>query len=280
MPVDHYENFPVASFLLPKKLVPAVEAIYAFARSADDIADEGNAAPGERLAALERYAQALAAIGRGKVAAGAPAPDPMFRRLAAVIQQYDLPLQPFYDLLSAFKQDVVVKRYPDFAQLLDYCRRSANPVGFLMLSLYGAADDANVRDSDAICSALQLINFLQDVAVDRKKDRIYVPLEDLARFDVTPAQLDQCPFDQGDVRWRTLMAFEVARARALLLLGAPLALHLPGRIGWELRLVVQGGLRILEAIERVDYDVFARRPTLGAIDWLVLGWRALRMRNR
>ena len=280
MPVDHYENFPVASFLLPKKLVPAVEAIYAFARSADDIADEGDAAPGERLAALERYAQALAAIGRGKVAAGAPAPDPMFRRLAAVIQQYDLPLQPFYDLLSAFKQDVVVKRYPDFAQLLDYCRRSANPVGFLMLSLYGAADDANVRDSDAICSALQLINFLQDVAVDRKKDRIYVPLEDLARFDVTPAQLDQCPFDQGDVRWRTLMAFEVARARVLLLLGAPLALRLPGRIGWELRLVVQGGLRILEAIERVDYDVFARRPTLGAIDWLVLGWRALRMRNR
>ena len=274
MPVDHYENFPVASFLMPKELVPAVEAIYAFARSADDIADEGDAAPAERLAALARYEQALAAIGRGE-----PAPDPMFRRLAGVIHEYGLPLQPFHDLLSAFKQDVVVTRYPDFAQLLDYCRRSANPVGALMLSLYGAADDLNMRDSDAICSALQLINFLQDVAVDRKKDRIYVPLADLARFGVTPGQLDQQPFDQRDLRWRALMAFQVARARALLLLGAPMALRLPGRIGWELRLVVQGGLRILEAIDRVDYDVFARRPTLGAIDWLVLGWRALWMRR-
>jgi len=274
MPVDHYENFPVASFLLPRKLVPAVEAIYAFARSADDIADEGDAAPGERLAALERYEQALAAIGRGE-----PPAEPIFQRLAVVIHEYGLPLQPFCDLLSAFKQDVVVTRYPDFAHLLDYCRRSANPVGFLMLSLYGASDAANVRDSDAICSALQLINFLQDVAVDRKKDRIYVPLEDLRRFGVAPAQLDQVPFDPTDARWRALMAFEVARARALLQQGAPLSLRLPGRIGWELRLVVQGGLRILEAIERVDYDVFGRRPTLGKIDWLVLGWRALRMRR-
>ncbi|GGE90018.1 squalene synthase HpnC [Massilia psychrophila] len=272
MPVDHYENFPVASFLLPRKLVPAVEAIYAFARSADDIADEGDAAPGERLAALERYEQALGGVKRGE-----PGADPLFRRLAGVIDAHRLPLQPFYDLLSAFKQDVVVKRYPDFGQLLDYCRRSANPVGLLMLSLYGAADGDNVRDSDAICSALQLINFLQDVAVDRTKERIYLPLEDLARFGVTPAQLDLVPFDPLDPRWRALMAFEVARARALLLSGAPLALRLPGRIGWELRLVVQGGLRILEAIERVDYDVFARRPALRGADWLLLGWRAIWM---
>jgi squalene synthase HpnC len=269
MPVDHYENFPVASFLLPKKLVPAVEAIYVFARSADDIADEGDAAPAERLAALARYEQALGAIERGE-----PARDPMFRRLAAVIAQYRLPLQPFYDLLSAFKQDVVVTRYPDCDQLLDYCRRSANPVGFLMLSLHGATEAVNVRDSDAICSALQLINFLQDVAIDRKIDRIYLPLDDLARFGVAPAQLDR---QQADERWRALMAFEVARARAMLLSGAPLALRLPGRIGWELRLVVQGGLRILEGIERVEYDVFARRPKLRRSDWLVLGWRALWM---
>ena len=267
MPVDHYENFPVASFLLPKRLVPAVEAIYAFARSADDIADEGDALPAERLAALERYERAL----------GETSADPMFRRLSAIIAQYRLPLTPFRDLLSAFKQDVAVKRYPDFDQLLDYCRRSATPVGFLMLSLYGAADAQNVRDSDAICSALQLINFLQDVAIDREKDRIYLPLDDMARFGVTPAQLD---LPQLDERWRALMAFEVARARALLLSGAPLALRLPGRIGWELRLVVQGGLRILEAIERVDYDVFARRPKLGKTDWLLLGWRALWMRQR
>jgi squalene synthase HpnC len=272
MPVDHYENFPVASFLMPKRLVPAVEAIYAFARSADDIADEGDATPGERLAALERYEAALEGVKRGE-----PPDDPLFRRLAAVIAQYNLPLQPFYDLLSAFKQDVVVKRYADVDQLLDYCRRSANPVGFLMLSLYKAADAVNVRDSDAICSALQLINFLQDVAIDREKDRIYVPEGDLARFGVAPAALDQQLLDE---RWRALMAFEVARARALLLSGAPLALRLPGRIGWELRLVVQGGLRILEGIERVDYDVFTRRPTLRGADWLLLGWRALRMRRR
>jgi squalene synthase HpnC len=270
MSVDHYENFPVASFLLPKRLVPAVEAIYAFARSADDIADEGDATPAERLAALESYEAALGAIGRGETSAA----DPMFRRLAAIIAQYRLPLQPFYDLLSAFKQDVVVKRYPDFDHLLDYCRRSANPVGFLMLSLYKATGAANVRDSDAICSALQLINFVQDIGIDREKDRIYLPLDDLARFGVAPAQLEQPRLDE---RWRALMAFEVARARALLLLGAPLALRLPGRIGWELRLVVQGGLRILEAIEGVDYDVFARRPKLRGLDWLVLGWRAIWM---
>ncbi|MES2759219.1 MAG: squalene synthase HpnC [Pseudomonadota bacterium] len=270
MPVDHYENFPVASFLLPKRLVPAVEAIYAFARSADDIADEGDATPAQRLAALAQYEDELAAIGRGERREA-----PMFARLAAVVAQYRLPLQPFYDLLDAFKQDVVVKRYADFAGLLDYCRRSANPVGLLMLSLYGAADAVNVRDSDAICSALQIINFLQDVAIDRAKDRIYLPGDDLARCGLDPTQLGQW---KADDRWRALMAFEVDRARALMLSGAPLALRLPGRIGWELRLVVQGGLRILEAIERADYDVFTRRPKLGPFDWLLLGWRAIWMR--
>ena len=271
MSVDHYENFPVASFLLPRRLVPAVEAIYAFARSADDLADEGDATEPQRLAALVHYEDALGAIDRAE-----PPFDPMFGRLARVIAQYRLPLRPFYDLLSAFKQDVTVTRYPNYDQLLDYCRRSANPVGLLMLSLYGAADARNVRDSDAICSALQLINFLQDVAIDREKGRIYLPLDDLARFKVDPARLQHW---QCDARWRTLMAFEVARTRALLLSGAPLALRLPGRIGWELRLVVQGGLRILEAIERVDYDVFTRRPKLKALDWALLAWRALWMRK-
>jgi squalene synthase HpnC len=269
MPVDHYENFPVASFLLPKRLVPAVEAIYAFARSADDLADEGDATPAQRLAALGAYETALDGIARGE----APH-DPMFARLAGVIAQYALPLTPFRDLLSAFKQDVGTTRYAGFDALLDYCRRSANPVGLLMLSLYEAANAANVADSDAICSALQLINFLQDVAIDRQKDRIYIPMDDLARFGVAAAQLDA---SEADSRWRSLMAFEVTRARALMLQGAPLAKRLPGRIGWELRLVVQGGLRILEAIEAVDYDVFRRRPQLGGYDWVVIAWRALRM---
>lgn len=269
MSIDHYENFPVASILLPKHLVEAVEAIYAFARSADDLADEGNAAPLERLAALESYEAALMRIERKDVL-----DDPMFARLACVIAQYDLPLQPFYDLLSAFKQDVVTTRYASYDVLLDYCRRSANPVGRLMLALYRAADAVNVRDSDAICSALQLINFLQDVAIDWQKQRIYLPLEDLARFELEPAALER--FDAGE-KWHSLMKFEVARSRALMQSGSGLALRLPGRLGWELRLVIQGGLRILDRIESVGYDVFLHRPQLRASDWIVIFWRALRM---
>ena len=269
MPVDHYENFPVASVLLPKRLVPAVEAIYAFARSADDLADEGDAAPAERLAALEAYEAALASIARGE-----QQPHPMFARLAAVIAQYRLPLQPFHDLLSAFKQDVGTKTYANFPLLLDYCRRSANPVGLLMLTLYGAADARNSADSDAICSSLQLINFLQDVAIDRQKERIYIPLDDMARFGVTAAQLDRA---EADARFRALMQFEIDRARAMMVNAAPLAKRLPGRIGWELRMVVQGGLRILARIEQAEHDVFRRRPKLALPDWLAIMWRALWM---
>jgi squalene synthase HpnC len=269
MPVEHYENFPVASILLPRRLVPAVEAIYAFARSADDIADEGDARPAERLSQLAAYEAALDAIERGETPA-----DPMFRRLTEQMAAHDLPLQPLRDLLSAFRQDVVTTRYPDYATLLDYCRRSANPVGRLMLGLYGEADQQNLRESDAVCSALQLINFWQDVAVDIEKGRIYLPREDLARFQVSEQDIVEA---RTGPAWRALMRFEVERARALMLEGAPLATRLPGRIGWELRLVVQGGLRILEAIERADYDVFRRRPKLKRADWAVLLWRALKM---
>ena len=272
MPVDHYENFPVASFLLPRRLVPAVEAIYAFARSADDLADEGDAKPAERLAALHAYEEALDRIARQETVS-----DPMFARLAAVIAKFQLPLKPFHDLLSAFKQDVETTRYARYEDVLDYCARSANPVGLLMLHLYGAADEENVRDSDAICSALQLINFLQDVAIDQQKERIYLPMEDLTRFAVSPAAFER-PEAHG--KWSALMRFEVARTRALMLSGAPLALRLRGRIGWELRLVVQGGLRILECIEAVNYDVFRRRPKLEKRDWLIIFWRALRMSRK
>lgn len=272
MPVDHYENFPVASFLLPRRLVPAVEAIYAFARSADDLADEGDASASERLAALHAYVAALERIERQE-----PLDDPMFERLAAVIAKFQLPMKPFHDLLSAFKQDVETTRYASYEDVLDYCSRSANPVGLLMLHLYQAADEENVRDSDAICSALQLINFLQDVAIDQQKERIYLPMEDLSRFAVSPAAFER-PEAHG--KWSALMRFEVARTRALMLSGAPLALRLRGRIGWELRLVVQGGLRILEAIEAVNYDVFRRRPKLEKRDWLIIFWRALRMSRK
>lgn len=269
MPVDHYENFPVASILLPKRLRPAVEAIYAFARSADDLADEGDAAPEERLAALTAYETALARIEQG-----AADHAPMFERLAQVVREYQMPLKPMYDLLSAFKQDVVVSRYQTFDALLDYCARSANPVGFMMLHLYGAADEDNIRDADAICSALQLINFLQDVAIDLHKERIYIPLEDLNRFAVSPAALDH---PSARPRWRSLMRFEVERARQLLLSGAPLALRLPGRIGFELRMVVQGGLRILDKVDALQGGSLHTRPRLHAPDWIVMLARAVAM---
>ena len=269
MAVDHYENFPVASILMPRRLRPAVEAIYAFARSADDLADEGDACPEQRLAALRAYETALDGI-----AAGSRPGHPMFERLADVVAAYRLDLQPLRDLLSAFRQDVVTTRYTAFPALLDYCRRSANPVGRLMLALYGVDDATSLRQSDAVCSALQLINFWQDVAIDIQKGRIYLPLEDLARFGVSE---DDIRAGRDSAAWRQLMRFEVERARALMLEGAPLAARLPGRIGWELRLVVQGGLRILEAIERAGYDVFRRRPRLGRLDWVAVIWRALRM---
>lgn len=272
MPVEHYENFPVASILLPSKLRPAVEAIYAFARSADDLADEGNAAPNERLAALAVYESELARIENGEVL------EPgMFHNLAGVIAKYRLPMQLFRDLLSAFKQDVAVERYATFDALLDYCRRSANPVGALMLHLYQAADSRNMRDSDSICSALQIVNFWQDISIDWQKNRIYLPQEDLARFGVSEAQLARAEVNDA---WCKLIRFEVQRAREMMLAGAPLALRLPGRLGWELRLVIQGGLRILERIEAVDYDIFRHRPQLGKADWMLLAWRALGMRSR
>ena len=269
MSVDHYENFPVASILMPRRLVPAVEAIYAFARGADDVADEGDAAPAERLAGLAQYEAALDDIEAGRTPG-----RPMFARLGEMVVRHRLPLQPLRDLLSAFRQDVVTTRYPDYASLLDYCRRSANPVGRLMLALYGVEGERNLREADAICSALQLINFWQDVGVDIAKGRIYLPQEDLARFGVLDADIEA---GLDTPAWRALMAFEVERARALMLAGAPLAARLPGRIGWELRFVVQGGLRILELIERASYDVYRRRPTVGKLDYLVMLGRAVKM---
>ena len=266
MPVDHYENFPVASVLLPSPLREPVETIYAFARSADDIADEGDADADTRLASLDAYRRQLDGIARGARAA-----DPMFDRLARAVHGWQLPLPLMHDLLDAFSQDVLKTRYRDFDDVLDYCRRSANPIGRLLLRLYRAESERNLRDSDAICSALQLINFWQDVAIDWQKGRIYLPSDSMARFGVDEAQLAEA---RVDAAWRALMAFEVARARQMILDGAPLARRLPGRIGWELRLVVEGGLRILERIEAVGYDVFRHRPTLGKADWARLVWRA------
>ncbi|MDO9597284.1 MAG: squalene synthase HpnC [Azoarcus sp.] len=280
MPVDHYENFPVASFLLPARLREPVEAIYAFARSADDIADEGDASAIMRLARLNDYRNALNAIERGARVSDAKPSDasiaPMFERLGRNIRQFGLPVQLFRDLLDAFSQDVGKTRYTDFAELLDYCRRSANPVGRLLLHLYGTATPDNLRLSDRICTSLQLINFWQDVAIDWRKQRIYLPQDDLARFGVSEADIDAGTCNE---RWTALLDFEVKRARSMMLEGAPLALRLPGRIGWELRLIVAGGLRILERIEGAGHDVFRHRPILGKLDWAQIAWKALRHEN-
>ena len=267
MTVEHYENFPVASVLLPSRLRQPVSAIYAFARSADDIADEGEATPTERLALLDRFRAEL-----GAIEAGRSPESPMFRRLAPEIRSHALPIRLFRDLLDAFSQDVVKERYADFDELLDYCRRSANPVGRLMLHLYRAVSEDNLRQSDCICSSLQLINFWQDVAIDWKKPRVYLPQEDLRRFGVSDAQIAAGRVDRN---WRELMRFQIDRARDLMHQGTPLGRAIPGRIGLELRMVVAGGLRILERIEAVDYDVFTRRPVLRALDWPLLSWRAL-----
>jgi phytoene synthase len=276
MPVEHYENFPVASVLLPAHLREPVEAIYNFARSADDVADEGDASAVARLARLNDYRVALNAIERDQQVRDATL-APMFDRLARAVRDYRLPIQLLRDLLDAFSQDVGKTRYADFAELCDYCRRSAEPVGRLMLHLYKAATPDNLQLSDRICTSLQLINFWQDVAVDWRKNRVYLPQDDMARFGVTDGDIDAhtAGLQHAGDHWRALLAFEVQRARAMMLEGAPLATRLRGRVGWELRLVVLGGLRILERIEAAGYDVFRHRPTLGAADWLLLGWRAL-----
>jgi squalene synthase HpnC len=273
MPIDHYENFPVASLLLPRSLQVPVSRVYWFARSADDIADEGDADAAARIGALANYDRQLDRIERHEALDPGCAAE-QFGALAELIHGWPLSIRHFHDLLSAFTQDVSVKRYDSYEALLDYCNRSANPVGRLMLELYRQSHPALITKADAVCSSLQLINFWQDVEVDARKGRIYLPLEDLRRFGISQEQVLS---GEPGPKWRDLMYFECERARQLMLRGASLVHALPGRIGLELRLVVQGGLRILERIEAVDYDVYRRRPTLGRSDWLRLLGRALMM---
>jgi squalene synthase HpnC len=276
MSIDHYENFPVASVLLPRRLRGAVTDIYRFARAADDIADEGSATDDERLAQLAAFRTELHRIGAEPGTTPPPGLPPLadiFTPLARTIARHQLPITPFFDLLSAFEQDITVKRYEDYAALADYCTRSANPVGRLMLHLFDATAPQDTAESDAICSGLQLVNFWQDVRVDWHKHRVYLPQEDLRRHGVSEDDLAACRLTPA---WRELMAFQVERTRALLHFGAPLARRLPGRIGLELRLVVQGGLRVLERIEASGYDVFMNRPELGAKDWAIMLWRSIK----
>lgn len=274
--ITHYENFPVASWLCPAALRPPIAAIYAFARTADDMADEGDASPAQRLEQLQDYRLQLHAIAKGQP------PQPrwatIFTPLQYQLQQWQLPVHLLDDLLNAFVQDVAKTRdqtsYADRAELLDYCRRSANPVGRLLLHLYGIHDDQALAQSDAICSALQLINFWQDLSEDIPRGRHYLTDADCARFNVSRTQLNALQLTPDIQR---LIASNTAWARTLMQQGAPLVHRLPGRIGWELRLVVQGGLRILDKVQAQQGRNLHTRLTLHKTDVARMLWRALWM---
>ena len=270
--IEHYENFPVASWLCPAQFRPAIAAIYHFARTADDLADEGEASPAQRLADLAALRSDLSAAVLGQSGSGRWAP--VFDALAPVLRQWQLPVPLLTDLISAFEQDIVKTRYADQAELLDYCSRSANPVGRLLLHLYGVRGEAALRQSDCICTALQLVNFWQDLSVDIPRGRIYLPAELQALHGVSEAELLAQTISP---RTRTLVADCVDRARRLMLEGAPLVHQVPGRAGWELRLVVQGGLRIADLIARMDFASLRQRPVIARRDAPVMAWRTLWM---
>lgn len=272
MAVDHYENFPVASLLLPRAIRTDVVNLYRFARSADDIADEGDDTPLVRLARLRAYRRALHDIAEyGQVQSDDPQIRAVFEPLAASMTRHVLPITLLDDLLTAFEQDIAVKRYATNRALDQYCMRSANPVGRLMLHLFRRTDRDSLAQSDAVCTALQRINFLQDVAIDWRKGRVYLPQEDLDQHGVTEAQIEAGIVDQN---WHSLMAKQTERCRELLHFGQPLGKQLKGRVGLEIRLVIQGGLRVLEKLEAVEFDVFRRRPVLVRSDWPAMLVRA------
>ncbi len=263
---SHYENFPVASHLLPRRMRDPVAAIYVFARRADDLADEGAYSDEERLEALDAMATDIDAT-----AAGRPPDDALWRALDDAIPRYGLPLAPFHDLLSAFRQDVTQQRFDTFDDLRDYARRSADPVGRLLLHLADQATPENITDSDRICTGLQLINFLQDLHQDFiERDRLYIPRADLAAFGVSEARLHA---GNGDAEIDALLAYQIERAGAWLYAGRHLPARLPGRFGLEIRLIVRGGWRIVERLRATKTGAPFARPRLGPADrrWIARG---------
>ncbi len=276
----HYENFPVASLLLPRRARRHVAAVYAFARAADDFADEGERTVQERTQLLDGWARRLGqAISTNEPGVPPRPGEPsntvdIFVALGRTMRDCSLPAGLFEDLLSAFRQDVDVTRYTTWAELLDYCRRSANPVGRLVLRISGKTDAQLDAWSDDICTALQLTNFWQDVAKDYRRGRVYLPLEeqrlhgvredDLAEGRITPA-------------WHEALSSAALRTRDLFEAGRPLCDALQGRLRYELRATWLGGTRVLDRLARVNFDVASRRPTLGALDapwfaWSMLAW--------
>ncbi len=268
---QHYENFPVASIVLPKHLRDPIALIYTFARQADDFADEGLHKPAWRLAKLQGFKEELDLIQNNS-----RTKSPFFTELGNTIRKYEMPLAPFYDLLDAFSQDVTKARYANFFELLDYCRRSANPIGALLLHLFGKATPENLIYSNKICTALQLINFYQDVAIDFEnefhKSRIYLCQDEMKQFGVTEALIAS---QHVNKHWEEFMLFNIERAEAMLLEGKPLGNVLPGRIGLEMRMIINGGERVIYKLKNVRGDIYKHRPTLQAWDWPVILLKAL-----
>ncbi|WOP14503.1 squalene synthase HpnC [Ottowia sp. SB7-C50] len=278
--IDHYENFPVASWLCPPRLRPPIAAIYHFARTADDLADEGDASPDQRLADLAAYRADLHAVATGHAPSRRWAP--VFTPLTAQMRAFDLPVQPLDDLLSAFGQDVrktaVGGTYADWPELLDYCRRSANPVGRLLLHLYGVTADEALTESDAICTALQLINFWQDLSVDIPRGRYYLPLAECAAHGIVITDAArQFVALRPDQNTTNLIAACAHHASASMQKGLKLVHRIPGRAGWELRAVVQGALRVLDQVDTLGAAVLRQRPTVGKADAPRILWRMLWM---
>jgi len=265
---SHYENFPVASRILPKHLRLPIAVIYAFARRADDFADEGHLSKEQRLNALTDFSDKLNQIEKGSTVN-----DSTFIALADVIKYHQLPFVLFHDLLTAFKMDVTKKRYANFGEVMEYCRFSANPVGRLLLHLNKATSAQNLGYSDAICSALQLTNFLQDISQDlEESDRIYIPQDEMQQYGITEQDLHNKITNPAS---RNLLAFQISRTAKLIQAGAPLGKVLKGRMGLELRMTIMGGSRILYKLNQQHENVFGR-PRLNKWDYSWIVWKAIR----
>jgi phytoene synthase len=267
----HYENFPVASRLLPSRMRPHVAAIYAFARIADDMADEGARPAADRLADLDDWAGRLEAAA-GDVPLPREAHADVFIALRHTIRECRLPPQLLRDLLSAFRQDVTTTRYDTWAGVLDYCRRSANPVGRLVLRVAGYDHPSLDARSDAVCTALQLANFWQDLEIDWRRGRLYVPAE---IWQASGARLEDLDARALTPAWRAAMADVTARTRALFASGRSVCDGVHGRLRYELRATWLGGTAILDKLEAAGYDMFARRPKLTKADVPSIVWRTI-----
>lgn len=258
---NHYENFPVISFLIPGKLQKDVAIIYWFARTADDIADEGNLSNSERLDGLDNFEKRLTELSNGNYS------NDFEFALGNTIKERKLSIENFYKLISAFKQDVTKNRYNTFEEIENYCSRSANPVGRLILELFNIREREAFNLSDKICTALQLTNFYQDVTIDVKKDRIYFPLEELDKFKIDENQFLK---SQNNSNLQALVKHNVDRAKNLFTDGRGLLKHLKGRLKLEIKWTILGGVKILDNIEKNSYNVFAERSKLSRIDFMIL----------